>query len=136
MDLSKLKESRAEHIDVPVLFDNDGKPISGFTVVGANSPQYQEADRQWKKDNVRKSARRGRGIDTKTENGADELVKLVGRRERAIADACIVGIYGFEMEGESVGLSKEVLDEIFTARPTWLSKVVTEIENEQVFTTN
>lgn len=134
MDLKELQNQGKELIDVPLLFDGDGRPASGFKVVGADSKQYQDADRAWKLANVRKSARRGRGIDGATETGAAELVDLIAKREMAVCVACIVEIYGFTNDGEPAPLSEETLKAIFTARPTWRSKVAVAVESEQVFT--
>lgn len=135
MDLKILQENKDEVIDVPMLFDDDGKATDGFKVVGANSKTYQEVDRKWKLLNVKKVARRGRDIDASTETGAAELVDMMAKREAAIAKACIVSIYGFTSEGEPAKLSDETLEAIFSARPRWRTKVVAAIEADQLFTT-
>lgn len=133
MDLENLKKEQ-DPIDVPLVFDDDGEPTDGFKVVGANSDQYQEVDRQWKLKNVKKAARRGRGIDAATETGASELVDQMAKRELSIACACIVEIYGFTSNGQSAALNEETLKAIFAKRPTWRTKVVAAIEAEQLFT--
>jgi hypothetical protein len=132
----ELKDLHAEQdpIDVPLLFDDEGVPTDGFKVIGADSDQYQAADRDWKLKNVKKVARMGRGIDSKTNEGATELLNQMAKREFAIAKACIVGIYGFTSEGKPATLNEETLTTIFKARPTWRVKVVAAIEAEQVFT--
>jgi hypothetical protein len=133
MELKDL-EKKLDPIDVPLMFDAEGNPTDGFKVVGANSEQYQEADRAWKLANVRKSARRGRGIEASTETGARELVDLIAKREAAICAACIVEIYGFTIDGQLAPLHDETLKAIFSRRPTWRAKVVAAVESEQVFT--
>lgn len=135
MELTKLKEGVAVLIDVPMLFNDNGDPESGFKVVGANSPEYQEADREWKLRGVLKSAHRGRGIDASTKNGAEELVDLIAKRELTMACACIKEIYGFTDDGKPAVLNGATIATIFKARPTWRSKVVAAIEAEQIFTT-
>jgi hypothetical protein len=134
MELKDLQSAAPEVIDVAVKFDDDGKPTAGFKVVGANSKQYQEADRLWRLKNVRASARRGRGLEASTQAGAAELVDMVAKREAAIAAACIVELYGFTHEGAPAQLNEDTLKIIFDARPTWRSKVVVAVESEQVFT--
>jgi len=134
MDLKELQSKEPELIDVQLLFDDEGRSASGFKVVGANSKQYQEADRAWKLMNVRKSARRGRGIDGATDTGAAELVDLIAKREMAICVACVVEIYGFTNEGQPAPLGEETLKAIFAARPTWRTKTAFAVESEQVFT--
>lgn len=133
VELKDLEQDQKEPIDVAVVLDDDGKPVSGFKVVGADSPEYQEADRQWKVRSVQKSARRGHAIQAATENGAAELVNLVPKREFAICVACVVGIYGFNNGGVPMELSEETLKAIFDKKPTWRQKVVAAIEAEQVF---
>src|SRR3989304_3788303 len=78
MDLKKLQDSKQEAIDVPLLFGEDGEPTDGFKVLGANSQEYQDADRALKQRNVQRNARRGRGIDALSKNGAEERVGEVG----------------------------------------------------------
>ena len=134
MELQALKQAKEELVDVPLLFDDDGKPTDGFKVVTVNSTEYQNADRQWRLINVRKSARRGRNLDAATENGAIELVNLIAKREMAIAAACIKEIYGFTSGGAPAPLDEDTLDAIFAARPAWRTKVVAAIEAEQLFT--
>lgn len=134
MELKELEQDAKELIDVALVLDDDGKPKSGFKVVGADSPEYQEADRAWRVRNVQKSARRGHAIQAATENGAAELVNIAQKREFAIASACIKEIYGFTIDGEPAPLSEETLKTIFGKKPTWRLRVVMAIEAEQVFT--
>lgn len=133
MDLNDLENEQQDPIDVPMLFDDNGDPTDGFKVLGSNSQKYQDADRKWKLWNVKKSARRGRGVDAATENGASELVDMIAKREFSIASACIVEIYGFTIGGAAAALNDATLTAIFTKRPTWRSKVVAAIESEQLF---
>mgnify|MGYP001217523937 CR=1 FL=1 len=133
MDLNKLAVNPNDLIDVPLLFTDDGDPESGFKVVGADSDDYQAVDRLHKVNGVKKTARRGRGIDAKTDTGANELIDVLAKREDAIMAACIKEIYGFTSNGQPAALSKETLDAIFKARPTWRNKVLSVIESDQVF---
>jgi len=135
MDLSQLKEQRNDPIDVPLIFNEAGEPTDGFKVVGSNSEQYQKAERDWRLLNIRKSARQGtRASEVGTPEGAAELLDRVDQREAAIAQACIVGIYGFTIDGAPAPLNAETLKAIFDARPMWRTKVIATIESEQVFT--
>jgi hypothetical protein len=134
MELRDLEQDAKELIDVTLVLDDEGNPVSGFKVVGADSEEYQEADRAWKVKNVQKSARRGHAIQAASETGAMELVNLVAKREFTIAEACIKEIYGFESDGEPALLNSDTLKAIFSKKPTWRTKVVMAIEAEQVFT--
>lgn len=134
MELKDLEQEAKELIDVSVILDDDGTPISGFKVLGSDSPEYQEADHAWKVKNVQKSARRGHAIQAATETGASELVNLVQKREMAICVACVKEVYGFTEGGVAVPTSEETLKKLFAKKPTWRSKIVMAIEAEQVFT--
>lgn len=133
MDLKDLA-NKQEPIDVPLVFDDDGNAVDGVKVVSADSQEYQEADRAWKTANVKKVARRGPNFDMKTEEGAQAIVDTTEKREMAVAIACTVGIYGFTLEGKPAELNDETLRMLFTAKPTWRSKVVGVIERDRVFT--
>lgn len=134
MDLKKLQEKQ-ELIDVPLVFGDDGEPTDGFKVVGANSQEYQDVDRELKQRNVQRNARRGRGIDAASKNGAEELVELIGpKREFSVCVACIKEIYGFTVDGVAAQLNEETLKQIFSARPMWRGRVVAAVEADQGFT--
>lgn len=134
MDLNQLSELKPELIDVPLIFNAEGEPTDGFKVVDLNSEEYQEADRAWKVQNVRKTARRGHGIEAKTETGAAELVALVAKREMVICLACIKEIYGFTVDGAPAPITESTLKKLFSKRPSWRQRTVMAIEVEQNFT--
>lgn len=134
MELQDLETAKDDLIDVPLLFDEDGNPTHGFKVVGADSLEYQEAERKWKVNNVRKTARRGRGIDAASEPGAKELVALTEKRELVLCAACLKEVYGFTVGGQPAPANEETLRAIFSKRPTWRFKMLSAIEAEQVFT--
>lgn len=133
MDLSNLAVKPNDLIDVPLLFNDDGEPTDGFKVLCSDSPEYQAVDRLYKVNGVKKTARRGRGIDAKTDTGANELIDVLAKREDEILAACIKQIYGFSSGGVPAPLNKDTLDIIFNARPSWRSKVLAAIETEEVF---
>ena len=133
MELGKLEVKNTELIDVPLMFDDEGEAIAGFKVVSADSDDYQDVERAYRISGVKKAARRGRGIDAKTDTGANELVDVLAKRERAILIACIKEQYGFTDGGQLAPLTPDTLDDIFTKRPTWRIKVLAAIESDQVF---
>lgn len=134
MELKELPKGVDELIDVPLLFDDEGEPTDGFKVVGSNSKQYQDAERHWQLVNLKKSARRGRGIDASTTTGSEELADALKKQQLSLVCACIVEIYGFTSNGAPAELNDETLQTIFTARPTWIGKVLAEIVSEKNFT--
>lgn len=131
MDIEDLKRTKIETTNVDLHFGADEK-LSGFTVLGSNSEQYQDVARKWHLKNIKNTAR-GRSVDAGTEDGASQLVDRLTSRDKEIVYACIVGIYGFESQGQPVALNNENLDTIFAARPTWLARVLASIENERLF---
>lgn len=133
MELSKLTEQ--ELIDVPLMFDAEGVATDGFKVVGQDSVEYQKVDREFKLAGVKKAARRGRGIDAKTDTGAEELVSVILKRETALILACTKQIYGFTVDGAPAPLDETTFESIFKARPTWKIKVLAAIEEDRSFTT-
>jgi hypothetical protein len=133
MELSNL--TARELIDVPLMFDKEDNPTDGFKVVGQDSPEYQKVDREYKLAGVKKAARRGRGIDAKTDTGAEELVNVLAKRDMALIVACTQELYGFTEDGLPAPLSEVTFEKIFKARPTWKAKVLAAIEEERGFTT-
>jgi len=134
MELNVLPKGKEELIDVALVFDDEGEPEAGFKVVGANSEEYQAAERQWNLVNLKKSARRGRGIDASTNTGAEELADLLIKQERTLVYACVKEVYGFTNDGVEAPLNETTLDAIFAAKPVWRTKVLTEIRAERGFT--
>lgn len=132
MELALLKVT-TELIDVPLVFDDDGNVKAGFKVVGADSDEYQTIEREYRLLNVKRTARRGRGIDAKSDPGAKEVLDVLAKREMALLNACIKETYGFTTKGQPAVLGEELLTEIFAARPTWKLKTLTVIESEELF---
>lgn len=132
MEISKL--GARELIDVPLMFDKEDNPTDGFKVVGQDSSEYQAVDREYKLAGVKKAARRGRGIDAKTDTGAEELVSVLSKREMALIVACTQELYGFTVDGETAPLTEITFEAIFKARPTWKARVLAAIEEDRSFT--
>ena len=134
MELTAVKVDVQDTLDVPVTFDDEGTPIEGFEVVGPDSHQYQDADRKWRLRSVKRAASRGRPVDSRSENGAAEVLNTTLAVQREIVFACVVGMYGFTDNGVPAEVNVKTLDVIFTARPSWLTKVYMAIEANVGFT--
>ena len=130
IDINALASEETPVYDVAVVFDADAHPTAGFKVVGKNSPQYQAKRRQLSLDAVKRSAVRAKKVDTKTDDGAAELIDSIEGNETQLAIACVVAWYGFVNPAE---LSAAALEKVFTARPTWREKVLAAIENDANF---
>lgn len=130
IDINALETESTPVYDVAVVFNADATPVAGFKVVGKNSPQYQAKRRQLALDGVKKAAVRAKKIDTKTDDGAAELVDSIDTSETQLALACVVDWYGFVNPAE---LSDDALLKVFKARPSWREKVLSAIENDANF---
>lgn len=121
-----------EAIDVPLVVDEEGNVVTGFKVLGSNSEAYQKAARRADLQNVKRATARGRPIDGRTDEGANQLLDTVERRELTIVLACIDEAYGFvDEQGNEHQPTTEELTELFTTlRPAWRKKLFTVIESE------
>lgn len=128
-----LTEDTPVTFKVPVVFDADGNPVSGFVIVGKNSPQYQVVDKKVRVDNVMRSSNRKTAIDSSTEAGAETLIRTVDLNQRATALAITVGWYGFTMNGAETPFDQDTVAKMFDRFPTWQTKVLTALEVDANF---
>lgn len=133
VSIESLGEQKVVLHNVELLFNGDGVCIAGFRVLGADSEEYQTIDRAFKVSGVKKAAHRGRGIDAKTDNGAEELINVLGSRDMALIVGCTKEIFGFDLDGVPATADAKTLKAIFDKRPTWKFKTLSVIEEERVF---
>lgn len=138
MDISKIKALKTDLITIVLATEEneDGDALeSGFKALGSNSDEYQVIDRAWNKANLKKAAKRGRGIDASTDTGAEELTKSLKKRDLAMVNACVKEIFGFtDAKGEPLPVEPETFEAIFADAPEWLTKTLFEIRLERDFT--
>lgn len=132
-ELDELSESVEALTDVPVVFDEEGKPSIGFRVVGVNSKDYQTAARAFDVLSVKRVGNRGRPINMATDEGAKDVVVANEKRKVAIACACAKEVYGLTVGGQPAKADVETLTAIFKKRPSWLNKVVLAVETDDLF---
>lgn len=130
IDLTTLEAEVTPTYDVPVVFNADATSAAGFLVVGKNSPQYQAQRRLIALQGIKRSATRGKKLDTKTDDGAAELMDSFEGNETSLALACVVSWYGFTNPDV---LTPDALAKVFAARPTWREKVLDAIETDANF---
>ena len=130
IDITALESDAIPVYDVAVVFDDKATAVAGFKVVGKNSPQYQAKRRQLALEGVKRAAVRAKKVDTKTDDGAAELIDTIDANETDIAIACVVDWYGFV---NPATISAGALAKVFAARPTWREKVLAAIENDANF---
>lgn len=136
LDLESLAASNANVFDVPLRWDPvSGNATHGVKVVGANSDEYQTAERAWSEEQLKKSARRGRGIDAKADTGAAELAALLVEQQMRFVIACVKSIYGFKhASGTPAVADEKTVRTMLEAKPEWRKKILAEISMERDFT--
>jgi hypothetical protein len=118
---------------VGVVFNDDGEPVSGFLIVGKNSPQYQEANNSVRAENIKRAAKRNKQVDASTDEGAKIISRTVMSNEKTIVSAVVVDWFGFLKGGEPLSFDKAVVDKMLTAFPTWQTAISAALENDANF---
>lgn len=134
-ELSLLDQVEAAQItfDVALVEDADGNAVVGFKIVGKNSPEYQTANAAVRIDNIKRASARKKALDGSTDEGAAAIARTVDNNERALAQAVVVGWFGFNLEGAPMAFDKAMVEKLFTKYPTWVSKVMNALDNEANF---
>lgn len=127
--IESLEASKNATFDVDVGTRDDGAKV-GFRIVGPSSDQFEAADREIATAALADARKRG---------GADELdeaaTENVARRRDIIARHCLVGFYGFSINGQAAEFNAENVERILKARPNWKSLIVGAVANEGNFST-
>lgn len=118
---------------VSVKDDAEGNSLSGFYIVGKDSPEYRSVTTAIRRENIKRSARRKQVIDTKTDEGANQLTAILDDNDFEIAQAVTTGWYGFNVEGAPATFDKSKLETIFAKRPTWQAKILAELNKDANF---
>ncbi len=132
IDVPILKEPT---FDVVFLQDEDGNPVSGFRIVGKNSPQYQEIDNSLRIEGIMKSSKRSTQLDTSNEDGAGILAKTIKGNERAIALAVTTDWFGFNSEGAARQFDRNIVEKLLVKYPTWVTKINAALDKDKNFMT-
>jgi len=134
-DISDLETSNVNDItfDVAVMEDEDGNPICGFTIVGKNSTEYQDANSVVRVSNIKRAAKRTRQVDTSTDDGAALVARTVAQNEKILAMAVVKGWFGFLQDGSPKTFDKKLVEFMFTKYPQWQAKVTAALDNDANF---
>lgn len=134
-DLSNLEvESGPAVHQVSVIDDLDGNPVSGFVIVGKNSPQYQKVTRDIRIANIKRASKRKGQIDASTDNGAEVIARTVEESDRMTALAVVTGWFGMMQNGQLMSFDKSVVEKMFKKYPQWQAKVLAALEDDANFT--
>ncbi len=132
VDISALPETGITY-DVPVIFDDDGEPLSGFRIVGKNSPEYRAQANINRAKALQRGAKKRTAIDASTERGAAELADLIDTNDRSLVMSVVVGWFGFTSGGKEAPFDKAMVANWFDKYPTWADKVAAELEKDANF---
>ncbi|TFW15970.1 hypothetical protein [Duganella callida] len=134
-DISALTAAPADPatFNVDLIFNADGDAVSGLICVGKNSHQYQEITKTIRAENLKRGARTGTAIDTKTDEGAALAVDLSNENAKRIALAVTVGWFGFTSAGAPAPFDKNLIKAGFDSRPTWVDAVTAGLEKDANF---
>lgn len=120
---------------VGVILDDDGEPISGFEIVGKNNPLYQDVTSGVRIDNIQRAGKRGKAIDSSTEQGAKIMAETMVRNERKIAEAVIVNWFGFTEDDEvtPATFDSAIVSAMLDQNPNWVTLVNTALDTNANF---
>jgi len=119
--------------NVDLIFNADGDPVSGLVCVGKNSDEYQTITKQIRAENLKRGARTGTAIDTKTDEGAIHAVELTTENSKRIALAVVVDWYGFTNGDATAPFDKNMVKAGLDKFPTWVDAVQMGLEKDANF---
>lgn len=126
-------ETKQVTFSVAVIKDEDGEDVSGFLIVGKNSPEFQAANNAVRISNIMRASKRSTQIDSSKEDGAALLAKTVTGNEKSIALAVVVDWFGFDLEGAPMTFDRSVVEKMFAKFPQWQAMVSNALEVDANF---
>ncbi len=118
-----LTESKRATHRVPVIFDAEGNPKSGFIIVDRNSPEYRDEFRAIRVEIAQKAGFRKAQIDQKTKAGAETTVELEDKHSLRLAVAIVVDWFGWTKGAKDADFDKDTVRLMFDKNPTWREDV-------------
>lgn len=119
--------------NVDLMFNDDGDAVSGLICVGKNSDEYRAITKQIRAENLKRGARTGTAIDTKTDAGAAQAIELSDENSKRIALAVTTGWFGFTSAGQPVPFDSSMVEAAFDKYPTWVDAVQVALEKDANF---
>lgn len=133
IELSQL-EDELPLIDVPVQFDDDGKPSAGFKVCGSNSQEYRDAVQDASAKMIQMSARRGRAVQLVSDEGSKLAASGQTLERLEVAVACTKQSYGFTDGGVETQFDEKQRRALFSKWIEWRDLVWSAVKREANFT--
>lgn len=118
---------------VGLIFNKDGDAVSGLICVGKNSKEYRNESNALRMEGIKRGARTSTAIDTKTDEGAAQLVELTDENQKRLALAVSVDWFGFTSGDAAVPFDKSLVAAGFDKFPTWIDAVHAGLEKDAVF---
>jgi hypothetical protein len=134
-DVNELDNPNVQEVThkVAVIEDEDDNPISGFVIVGKNSPQYQEAANAIRTENIKRGSKRKKQLDGSTDEGAAVIARTVKANEKTIALAVVIDWFGFNSNGQAIPFDKAMVEKMFEKKPQWQAQVNAALETDANF---
>jgi len=118
---------------VGVAFDDNMEPTVGFVIVSKDSPQVRDAASRMRALGIKRQSNKRTKIDAKTEDGAEELDKIMQKSDFEIALAAVVDWFGFTSNGQPIPFDPKMVRQMFEVRPSWREKVSADLEADENF---
>lgn len=135
-DLNNIEESRSATFNADIGMNSETKEPVGFIVVGNNSEEFATADREVRAFNIKANSARAQKkqpLDAATDEGAMDIAKATEVHRAIYLKHCVVGWYGFTEGGAPALFSKDGLQKVLAARPSWGERLAAAIETEANF---
>lgn len=134
MELSLITDKakvQAATTDVVFEYDTEGKPKTGFKIVGPDSIEYLQAQVTQRVTGRKRNI--AQQIDFKTDEGQNELERLTQENMNYTANAVVVGWFGFTKDGEPAAFNRETVATILSTKPSWRDKIINALDKESDF---
>lgn len=131
-DIEQMESAAGKTFDVVVGERDDGSPV-GFRVLGPDSDEFQQAERDIEMLGVKESAAMKKGVDITTDEGAATVVEGAQKSRDFFVKRCTVGWFGFTINGEEAEFTPENFGRVLAAKPAWRRRILRAIEDEENF---
>ena len=110
--------------------DVDGAPgeDAGFLIVGPNSTQFQDVEREISVLNLLQAEKRKRALDLGNAEDARLFVDGNADRRELLVKRCTIGWFGLKQNGQDADFTPANLDRVLKSRPAWVKRIAGEIE--------
>jgi hypothetical protein len=105
----------------------------GVVVVGRDSPQYRAEQTRQRFEGAKRTRDENKPgaqkVDYATDEGQAILAERTEQYMRAYAVACTVDWFGFESQGEPAPYHPKLIEQLYTARPSYVDRVLSVVDD-------